>query len=153
MAEPATRTSEAGEGDERANPFLGLEHYAETDAEWFFGRASERRVVIGQLRTSRLTLLYAESGVGKSSLLRAGVSARLREVALRNIEEGGAPIFVPVVFNQWKDDPGQALIAAINRETRFYSDAATAVGSVREPSPNDLGDAEAAALSRREDST
>src|SRR5450755_3761667 len=119
MAEPATRTSEAGEGDERANPFLGLEHYAETDAEWFFGRASERRVVIGQLRTSRLTLLYAESGVGKSSLLRAGVSARLREVAEESLEEGEPPEFIPVVFKQWKDDPVKYLIAEIETQARF----------------------------------
>ena len=41
----------------------------------------ERAVIIGNLRASRLTLLYAESGVGKSSLLRAGVAARLRAVA------------------------------------------------------------------------
>ena len=31
------------------------------------------QLIIGNLRASRLTLLYAESGVGKSSLLRAGV--------------------------------------------------------------------------------
>jgi WD40 repeat protein len=134
MADRATLNSQARVAGERANPFLGLESYKEADAEWFFGRTNERRIVIGQLRTSRLTVLYAESGVGKSSLLRAGVSARLREVALARIEDTGAPLFAPVVFNQWKDDPVKDLIAAIEHERDFYSQAAKAAGSPREPS-------------------
>ena len=59
-------------------PYVGLDYFVEEDAGLFFGRDSERKRISGNLRASRLTLLYAESGVGKSSLLRAGVSARLR---------------------------------------------------------------------------
>lgn len=68
-------------------------YYTEEDAGWFFGRESERRTVIGNLRAAGLTLLYAESGVGKSSLLRAGVASRLREIAQRNAERG-SPKFI-----------------------------------------------------------
>ena len=60
-------------------PYVGLDYFLEEDAGLFFGRDAERKRIIGNLRASRLTLLYAESGVGKSSLLRAGVSARLRQ--------------------------------------------------------------------------
>ena len=56
-------------------PYVGLDYFLEEDAGLFFGRDAERKRIIGNLRASRLTLLYAESGVGKSSLLRAGVSA------------------------------------------------------------------------------
>ena len=64
-------------------PYVGLDYFLEEDAGLFFGRDAARKRIIGNLRASRLTLLYAESGVGKSSLLRAGVSARLRQLAAR----------------------------------------------------------------------
>ena len=51
------------------SPFQGLSFYTESDAKWFFGRTTERRIMLAHLRTSRLTLLYAARGVGKSSLL------------------------------------------------------------------------------------
>ncbi len=94
------------------SPFQGLGFYTEADAKWFFGRLTERRIILAHLRTARLTLLYAESGVGKSSLLRAGVSARLRDLAARG-GPGRSPKHIPIVFSAWKDDPVQDLISAI----------------------------------------
>src|SRR6516165_353668 len=101
-------------------PFRGLGYYAEGDAPWFFGRETERRRIIGNLRAARLTLLYAESGVGKSSLLRAGVASRLHEQAERNAQ-GGSPRFVPIVFSAWRDDPVAELIAALEREAKVFA--------------------------------
>ena len=101
-------------------PFRGLGYYAEQDAAWFFGRATERRMIIGNLRAARLTLLYAESGVGKSSLLRAGVAFRLHEQAKRNAQRG-SPKFIPLVFNAWRDDPVEGLIAAVEREANAFA--------------------------------
>ncbi len=95
------------------SPYVGLTNYSEADAEKFFGRDAECALVIGNLRAARLTLLYAESGVGKSSLLRAGVAARLRDLAARDAEERSAPRFVPVVFSSWSDQPTGALIDAV----------------------------------------
>ena len=54
-------------------PYVGLVPYGEADAAFFFGRDEETRIVAGNLRASGLTLLYGASGVGKTSLLRAGV--------------------------------------------------------------------------------
>jgi len=59
-------------------PYVGLRDFTEDYAEFFFGRDADRQLITGNLRASRLTLLYAQSGVGKSSLLRAGVVPRLR---------------------------------------------------------------------------
>ena len=42
---------------------------------WFFGREHEVELIMANLRASRLTLLYGASGVGKSSVLLAGVVA------------------------------------------------------------------------------
>jgi WD40 repeat protein len=110
VVESGVETPEAAEGAESRGPFQGLGFYTESDAKWFFGRATERKIILAHLRTARLTLLYAESGVGKSSLLRAGVAARLRELAAQT---GRSPKFLPIVFSSWQDDPVEDLIAQI----------------------------------------
>jgi WD40 repeat protein len=116
VADPALRPSAPAGVTDHRSPFQGLGFYAETDAKWFFGRMTERKIILAHLRTARLTLLYAESGVGKSSLLRAGVAARLRELAGRGNGSGRSPKFIPVVFSAWKDEPVQDLIAEIERQ-------------------------------------
>src|SRR5215208_262623 len=78
------------------SPYKGLANYTEHDAALFFGRDREREVIIANLKARRLTLLYGESGVGKSSLLRAGVMADLTEAARRNLADIGTPEHVPV---------------------------------------------------------
>jgi WD40 repeat protein len=66
-----------------ATPFKGLAAFedSELDALFFFGRERERAVIAANLMASRLTLFYGESGVGKSSLLAAGVVRELRALA------------------------------------------------------------------------
>ncbi len=86
-------------------PYKGLRHYTEDDAAYFFGRTVERNLIIANLQARRLTLILGESGVGKSSLLRAGVASCLLEAARRDKLGLGAPEFVPVVFSDWRDDP------------------------------------------------
>ena len=128
MAESGTGGSRASNGAESAldasglddlaherSPFQGLGFYTEADAKWFFGRMTERKIILSHVRTARLTLLYAESGVGKSSLLRAGVAARLRELARRPSDASHSPRFVPIVFSSWKDEPVEDLIGEIER--------------------------------------
>src|SRR3954451_8151713 len=99
-------------------PYLGLRNYGEDDADFFFGRESESAVVIGNLRASRLTLLYGNSGVGKSSLLRAGVAASLRGHARRDVASRGAPRLIPVVFSRWSEAPLTSLIATMEAAAR-----------------------------------
>jgi WD40 repeat protein len=110
-------------------PYVGLDYFLEEDAGLFFGRDGERKRIIGNLRASRLTLLYAESGVGKSSLLRAGVSARLRQVAAQRVTEPdelddpGDHVVVParclpVVFSAWQGNAKAGLIDALEAAAR-----------------------------------
>jgi WD40 repeat protein len=70
-----------------ASPFKGLAAFddSEHDALFFFGREREREVLVANLLASRLTVLYGESGVGKSSLLAAGVVRALRSQAPRAV--------------------------------------------------------------------
>ncbi|HEY8775391.1 MAG TPA: hypothetical protein VIM33_02800 [Gaiellaceae bacterium] len=120
-------------------PYKGLSYYSEQDAPFFFGRELEKQVITANLMASRLTLLYGESGVGKSSLLRAGAARHLREMALDNIARRGIPQFVTVVFptedgasgDSWRDDPLAAIAGAIER-------AVESLGLAVDAPPRDL---------------
>ena len=86
-------------------PYTGLMPFSERQAPFFFGRDEERKIVAANLLASPLTVLYGPSGVGKSSLLNAGVARHLRQLAQRNLEEFGTPEFRVIVFGAWRDDP------------------------------------------------
>ena len=100
------------------SPFKGLTPFEDSDldAVLFFGREREREVIAANLLASRLTVLYGASGVGKSSVLRAGVAHHLRAMAKRNLETRGHPEFVVVVFGGWTEDPMAALLDAVQSE-------------------------------------
>jgi WD40 repeat protein len=94
-------------------PYKGLVPYTEEDALYFFGRETEREIITANLLASRLTLLYGASGVGKSSVLRAGVVHYLRGIAAQDLAARGNPEFAVVFFNSWRDDPVSGLIERI----------------------------------------
>ncbi|MCG8419764.1 MAG: protein kinase [Proteobacteria bacterium] len=60
------------------NPFAGLAAFQESGADRFFGRAREIASVTGRVRSQPLLTLAGPSGVGKSSLIRAGVLPALK---------------------------------------------------------------------------
>jgi YVTN family beta-propeller protein len=79
----ASEVAEAGKG----GPYKGLLEYRLSDAEIFYGRSKAIASVLGNLQRGPLTVLHAESGAGKTSLLQAGVSPRL-------IAAGHLPIYL-----------------------------------------------------------
>jgi WD40 repeat protein len=97
------------------SPYKGLTPFedSELDVQFFFGREQEREIIAANLMASRLTVLYGDTGVGKSSVLRAGVAHHLRKVARRNYEAHGEPELAVVVFDAWRDDPLVALAEAV----------------------------------------
>jgi WD40 repeat protein len=105
-------------GDPPMSPYVGLVPYGEQDAAFFFGRADETRIVSGNLRASDLTLLYGASGVGKTSLLRAGVIHGLREQASRTrLALSERAPFAVCAFSSWRDSPLPALMETIRATT------------------------------------
>lgn len=98
----------------RSSPYPGLSPYDEGDAGRFFGRRRERDLVIADLLTSRLTVLYGPSGVGKSSLLRAAVLPHLRRGD--GLPSGGSRRTVALV-DGWRDDPAGAVLGAVAAAT------------------------------------
>jgi hypothetical protein len=104
----------------RDNPYFGLAYYDEQFGAWFFGREAESDKITANLQAARLTLLHAESGVGKSSLLRAGVAWRMRRLADDRFARRRPLRFVPVVFSYWKDDPVADLARSIGEAIKPY---------------------------------
>jgi DNA-binding beta-propeller fold protein YncE len=71
----------------RGNPYKGLLTYRLGDAGLFFGRSHAIQGMVERLSASAFTVLHAESGAGKSSLIQAGLMPRL-------IANGHLPIFL-----------------------------------------------------------
>jgi DNA-binding winged helix-turn-helix (wHTH) protein len=59
-------------------PYKFLDYYTEQDARLFFGRELEVEAVCSQILAHRSFILHGRSGVGKSSILRAGLMPRLK---------------------------------------------------------------------------
>jgi hypothetical protein len=96
----------------QTTPYVGLVPYSEEDAVFFFGRGEEKQIVTGNLRAARLTILYGPSGVGKTSLLQAGVVHDLRDQVRANATKGRAPFAICAV-SAWRDEPLSALVEAL----------------------------------------
>lgn len=64
------------------NPYRGLASFEAEHRALFFGRAAESRAAIDRLRETALAVVTGDSGVGKSSLCRAGVIPLVQDGAL-----------------------------------------------------------------------
>ena len=62
-----------------SNPWKGLDSYSILDNSIFYGRSKETSKLIETIINNRFTILYGPSGVGKSSLLNAGIRPKLAE--------------------------------------------------------------------------
>ncbi len=63
------------------NPYVGPRTFTFADRNWYFGREYEARDLLSLVIAERLTLFYAQSGAGKSSLLNTQLIPSLREQA------------------------------------------------------------------------
>lgn len=86
-------------------PYPGLRPYRETEKNNFFGRETDTAILIDKILTNRFTLLFAASGVGKSSLLQAAVIPRLKSSLGENL--------VVVYHSDWVSEPVQTVKAAV----------------------------------------
>lgn len=69
------RVSEAGPVD---NPYVGPRTFTQRESDRFFGREREAQELLSLVISERLTLFYAQSGAGKSSLINARLVPQLR---------------------------------------------------------------------------
>ena len=65
--------------DKGNGPYRGLSPFTGADRDFFFGRDDDIEIIAANLLSAPITALYGGSGVGKSSLLQAGVIPNLVE--------------------------------------------------------------------------
>lgn len=85
-----------------ACPFRGLDPFTEKDRDYFVGREEDSLTISANVLTAPVTILYGPSGVGKSSILMAGV------VPLLEVQNN----VTTVLFRSWQESD---LIPALNR--------------------------------------
>ena len=105
------------------HPWPGLAPYDEASGAWFKGRDEEAAELFRLIRLAPLTVLYGASGLGKSSLLQAGLFPRLRA-------EHFLPVYLRLDFSERADAP--PLEQAARRLEKAIAES-TADGPQREP--------------------
>jgi len=96
--------------DER-NPWLGLASFTEETRAYFFGREDEVAELARRVQRKLLTVLFGQSGLGKTSILRAGLVPRLRG-------QGYCPIYVRIDYGKESPEPAEQIKQAISRTAR-----------------------------------
>lgn len=69
-------------GVDPESPWLGLRSFTEETQGYFFGRAEELQDFFERVLHKPLSVLFGRSGLGKSSLIQAGLVPKLREAGL-----------------------------------------------------------------------
>jgi WD40 repeat protein len=115
MSEPllATVPAPAGGVVNHDNPWPGLEAFREDDHAFFRGRGRETEQLLDLVLRERVTVLYGASGLGKTSLLHAGVFPKLRPQDI-------LPVSVRLDFLEGAPPLRHQVFAALLREAHAY---------------------------------
>ena len=92
------------------NPWLGLASFTEATRAYFHGRDEEVAELGRRVQRKLLTILFGQSGLGKTSILRAGLVPRLRP-------EGYCPVYVRLDYGRESPPPSDQIKQAILRTT------------------------------------
>jgi tetratricopeptide (TPR) repeat protein len=90
------------------NPYLGLVSFTEETRDYFFGRDEEVAELSRRVQRKLLTVLFGKSGLGKTSILRAGLVPKLRQ-------HGYCPVYVRIAYGTDTPEPAEQIKAAIRR--------------------------------------
>jgi hypothetical protein len=102
------------------NPWLGLASFTEETRQYFYGREEEVAELARRVQRKLLTVLFGQSGLGKTSILRAGLVPRLRG-------QGYCPVYVRIDYGHDAPEPAEQIKQAIARTAR-HSGEWTQVG-------------------------
>jgi len=91
-------------------PWLGLASFTEETRRYFFGRENEIGELTRRVQRKQLTVLFGQSGLGKTSILNAGVVPRLRT-------DGYCPVYVRVDYSASAPSPAEQIKQAVFRAT------------------------------------
>ena len=93
------------------NPWLGLASFTEETRSYFHGREEEVGELCRRVQRKLLTILFGQSGLGKTSILRAGIVPRLSP-------EGYCPVYVRLDYSPESPAPSEQIKQAIFRATQ-----------------------------------
>ena len=93
-----------------ANPWLGLVSFTEETRAYFHGREEEGAELGRRVQRKLLTILFGQSGLGKTSILQAGLVPRLRP-------EGFCPVYVRLDYDPHSPPPADQIKRAVFRAT------------------------------------
>jgi hypothetical protein len=93
-----------------AQPWLGLNSFSESTRAFFYGREDEVAELARRVQRKLLTVLFGQSGLGKTSILRAGLVPRLRPA-------GYCPVYVRLDYGPDSPSPAAQIKQAVFRET------------------------------------
>ena len=106
------------------HPWLGLASFSEETRGYFYGREGEVAELARRVQRKLLTILFGQSGLGKTSILRAGIVPRLRP-------EGYCPVYVRIDYARESPPPAEQIKQAIFKATQAqgaWTRAGVAVG-------------------------
>jgi AAA+ ATPase superfamily predicted ATPase len=111
-AVPKLPVSEQSGQIDDSNPWLGLASFTEETRAFFYGRDEEVAELARRVQRKLLTLLFGQSGLGKTSILRAGLVPRLRG-------QGYCPIYVRIDYGRQAPEPAEQIKQAIRQTARL----------------------------------
>jgi hypothetical protein len=88
------------------NPWLGLASFTEETQAFFFGREEEVAELERRVKRKLLTVLFGKSGLGKTSILRAGLVPRLRA-------RGYFPVYLRIDYGRDSPEAAEQIKQAI----------------------------------------
>jgi tetratricopeptide (TPR) repeat protein len=92
------------------HPWLGLVSFTEETRRFFHGREEEVAELGRRVQRKLLTVLFGQSGLGKTSILQAGLVPRLRP-------EGFCPVYVRLDYDPNSPPPAEQIKRALFRAT------------------------------------
>ena len=102
------------------NPWPGLGAFSEDGHRFFHGRAIEEAELLSRVKRDMLTVLYGQSGLGKTSLLNAGLFPRLRledylPVYVRLTYASGSPPLMQQIWSRLLEECSAHAVEAPSR--------------------------------------
>jgi hypothetical protein len=92
------------------NPWLGLASFTEETRGYFHGREEETAELCRRVQRKLLTILFGQSGLGKTSILRAGIVPRLGP-------DGYCPVYVRLDYSPESPRPSEQIKRAVAEAT------------------------------------
>jgi AAA+ ATPase superfamily predicted ATPase len=94
-------------------PYRGMQQFSEQHKDLFFGRLKPVDEIFDLLKNNLLTVIFGKSGIGKSSLINAGLLPKLRENFY-------LPVLIRIPFSDARVDPLNYTRACIEAEVKKY---------------------------------